>query len=124
MKGGMYEPLKKGFLNLSCSRCYHIFNILKPDEKELFWNMLHDQYNESLSWDDAIAEDFEKKEICEWQANVEMYTFEQFKRRKERGIELNADKIDQTLKNNKRKKKIREFFGKIFPRKKKKSNNE
>ena len=124
MKGGMYEPLKKGFLNLSCSRCYHIFNILKPDEKELFWNMLHDQYNESLGWDDAIAEDFEKKEICEWQANVEMYTFEQFKRRKERGIELNADKIDQTLKNNKRKKKIREFFGKIFPRKKKKSNNE
>ena len=124
MKGGMYEPLKKGFLNLSCNRCYHIFNILKPDERELFWNMLHDQYNESLGWDDAIAEDFEKKEICEWQANVEMYTFEQFKRRKERGIELNADKIDQTLKNNKRKKKIREFFGKIFPRKKKKSNNE
>ena len=119
MKGGMYEPLKRGFLNLSCSRCFHIFNLLKPDEREIFWNMLHDQYSESLGWDDAIADDFEKKEICEWQANVEMYTFEQFKRRAEKGIELNTDRIDQTLKQNKRRKKILGFFGKIFSRKKK-----
>lgn len=119
MRGGMYEPLKKGFLNLSCSRCYHIYNLLKPDEREIFWNMLHDQYSASLGWDDAIAEDFEKKEICEWQANIEMYTYEQFKRRKERGIELDTDKIDQRLKQNKRRKKIRGFFGKIFSRKKK-----
>ena len=120
MRGGMYEPLKKGFLNLSCSRCYHIYNLLKPDEREIFWNMLHDQYSASLGWDDAIAEDFEKKEICEWQANIEMYTYEQFKRRKERGIELDTDKIDQRLKQNKRRKKIRGFFGKIFSRKKNK----
>ena len=124
MRGGMYEPLKNGFLNLSCSRCYHIFNLLKPDEREIFWNMLHDQYSASLGWDDAVAEDFDKKEICEWQANVEMYTFEQFKRRAERGIELNSDKIDQTLKLNKRKKKILSFFGKLFSRKKKKASND
>lgn len=124
MKGGMYEPLKKGFLNLSCSRCYHIYNLLKPDEREIFWNMLHDQYSASLGWDDAVAEDFEKKEICEWQANLEMYTYEQFKRRKERGIELDADKIDQRLKQNKRRKKIRSFFGKLFSRKKKKKTNQ
>lgn len=121
MKGGMYEPLKKCFLNLSCSRCYHIFNLLKNDERELFWNMLHDQYSASLGWDDAVAEDFQKPEVCEWQANVEMYTFEQFKRRKARGRELDTDKIDQSLKKNKRRKKIREFFGKIFTRKKKKN---
>lgn len=127
MKGGMYEPLKKGFLNLSCNRCYHIYTLLKPDERSLFWNMLHDQYSNSLGWDDAIAEDFEKKEICEWQANVEMYTFEQFKRRTERGIELDTDRIDQTLKQNKRKKKLRKFFGNIFSvfsRKKKKTDSE
>ena len=122
MKGGMYEPLKRGFLNLTCSRCYHIFNLLKPDEREILWNMLHDQYSASLGWDDAVADDFEKQEICEWQANVEMYTFEQFRRRAERGIELNADKIDQTLKLNKRKKKIRTFFAKLFSRKKRKSS--
>ena len=120
MKGGMYEPLKKGFLNLSCSRCYHIFTLLKPDEREMFWNMLHDQYSTSLGWDDAVAEDFEKKEICEWQANVEMYTFEQFKRRTERGRELDTNRIDQAIKQNKRRKKIRGFFGKIFARKKQK----
>ena len=124
MKGGMYEPLKRGFLNLSCSRCFHIFNLLQPDEREILWNMLHDQYNESLGWDDAVAEDFEKKEICEWQANVEMYTFEQFKRRAERGIELKSERIDQTLKQNKRRKKIRSFFAKLFSRKKKKSSDD
>lgn len=120
MRGGMYEPLKKGFLNLSCSRCYHIYNLLKPDEREIFWNMLHDQYSASLGWDDAVAEDFGKKEICEWQANVEMYTFEQFKRRAERGIELDTEKIDIKLKQNKRRKKILGFLKKIFPHKKKK----
>ncbi len=124
MKGGMYEPLKKGFLNLSCSRCYHIYSLLKPDERELFWNMIHDQYNDSLGWDDAVTEDFEKKEICEWQANVEMYTYKQFKHRAERGIELDAEKIDQKLKQNKRKKKIREAFAKIFRKKDKKDNDE
>ncbi|MBE6536930.1 MAG: glycosyltransferase [Ruminococcaceae bacterium] len=121
MKGGMYEPLFKGFLNLSCNRCYHIYTLLKPDERSLFWNMLHDQYSKSLGWDDAVAEDFEKKEICEWQANVEMYTFEQFKRRTEKGIELNTDRIDQALKQNKRRKKIHDFFAKIFCCKKKKN---
>lgn len=114
MKGGMYEPLKKGFLNLSCSRCYHIYSLLKSDERELFWNMLHDQYSASLGWDDAITEDFEKKDICEWQANVEMYTYKQFKHRTERGRELDAERIDQKLKQNKRRKRIRESLVKFF----------
>ena len=110
MRGGMYQPLKKGFLNLSCSRCYHVYNLLKPDAREVFWNMLHDYYSENLGWDDAIAEDFEKKEICEWQANVEMYTYEQYQRRHSRGVELNTDKIDQVLKQNKRWKKFCSLF--------------
>ena len=110
MRGGMYQPLKKGFLNLSCSRCYHVYNLLKPDAREVFWNMLHDYYSENLGWDDAIAEDFEKKEICEWQANVEMYTYDQYTKRLSRGVELNTDKIDQVLKQNKRWKKFCSLF--------------
>ena len=119
MKGGIYEPLKRSFLNLTCTRCHHIYNVLKPDERKIFWNMLHEKYSASLGWDDAIAEDFDKKEICEWQANIEMYTFDQFKRRSAKGKELDTENIDRKLKQNKRRKKIREFFAKIFSRKKK-----
>lgn len=119
MKGGMYEPLKRGFLNLSATRCHHIYTVLKSDEQKIFWNMLHDKYSASLGWDDAVAEDFDKKDICEWQANIEMYNFDQFKRRSARGKELDADTVDTKLKRNKRIRRIREFFAKLFPRKKK-----
>ncbi len=119
MKGGMYQPLAKGFLNLSCSRCYHTFNLLKSDAKELFWNMLHDGMNEMLGWGEHEAEDFEKKEVCEFSANVEMYTYEQYVRRLAMGRKLDKERLAETLKQNKRRKQIRTFFGKLFGKKKK-----
>ena len=121
MKGGMYQPLKKGFLNLSCSRCYHIYNLLKSDGKEHFWNMLHDYFSENLGWEDTLAEDFEKPEICQWAANIELYTYEQYQRRLKRGAQLNTEKIDQTLKQNKRWRKLRDFFIKSFKKNSKKN---
>lgn len=114
MKGGMYQPLKKSFLNLSCSRCYHIYNLLKSDAKEVFWNMLHDYYSEVLGWEDTLAEDFNKTEICEWAAYVEMYTYEQYVKRVKQGRQINTDKIDQKLKQNKRWRKFRAFLAKLF----------
>ena len=122
MKGGMYQPLAKGFLNLSCSRCYHTFNLLKSDAKELFWNMLHDGMNEILGWADHDAEDFEKKEICEFSANVEMYTYEQYMKRLAQGRKLDKERLSETLKQNKRRKRIRVFFAKIFDKKKKQTD--
>lgn len=119
MKGGMYQPLAKGFLNLSCSRCYHTFNLLKSDAKELFWNMLHDGMNEMLGWEEHEAEDFEKKEVCEFSANVEKYTYEQYVRRLAMGRKLDKERLAETLKQNKRRKRIRTFFGKLFGKKKK-----
>ena len=119
MKGGMYQPLAKGFLNLSCSRCYHTYNLLKSDAKELFWNMLHDGMNEMLGWEEHEAEDFEKKEVCEFSANVEMYTYEQYKRRLAMGRKLDKERLAETLKQNKRRKRIRNFFAKLFGKKKK-----
>lgn len=121
MKGGMYQPLKNGFLNLSCSRCYHIYNLLKSDGKEHFWNMLHDYFSEYLGWEDTLAEDFEKPEICEWAANIEMYTYEQYQRRVKRGAQLNTERIDQALKQNKRWRKFRDFFVRIFNKNSKKN---
>ena len=119
MKGGMYQPLAKAFLNLSCSRCYHTFNLLKSEAREFFWNMLHDGMNEMLGWEEHEAEDFEKKEICEFSANVEMYTYEQYSRRLAQGRKLNEDRLPETLKQNKRRKRIRTFFAKLFGKKKK-----
>ena len=119
MKGGMYQPLAKGFLNLSCSRCYHTYNLLKSDDRELFWNMLHDGMNEMLGWEEHEAEDFESKEVCEFSANVEMYTYEQYKRRLAMGRKLDKEKLSETLKQNKRRKRIKAFFAKLFGKKKK-----
>lgn len=123
MKGGMYQPLAKGFLNFSCSRCYHTYNLLKSDDRELFWNMLHDGMNEMLGWEEHEAEDFEKKEVCEFSANVEMYTYEQYKRRLAMGRKLDKEKLSETLKQNKRRKRIRTFFAKLFGKKKKTDAN-
>ena len=114
MKGGMYEPLSKGYLNLSCSRCHYIFGLLKSDAKEKFWNLLHDKYNELLGWQSHPAEDFEKPEVCEFAANVELYNYEQYERRLAKGIKLDNSKIDQTLKQNKIRKKIADFFKNPF----------
>ena len=122
MRGGMYQPLSNGFLNLSASRCYHVFNLLKSDAKENFFNILHEEYCDKLGWSEHVAEDYQKSEICEFTANVAMYTFDQFEKRNKRGMKLKKEQIDYKLKVNNRRKRIREFFGRIFSKKDKKEN--
>ena len=118
MRGGMYQPLSNGFLNLSASRCYHSFNLLKSDAKEKFFNILHEEYCDKLGWSEHIAEDYQSSDVCEFVANVTMYTYEQYEKRNKRGIRLKRDQIDYKLKLNNRRKQIREFFAKIFSKKK------
>ena len=114
MKGGMYQPLSNGFLNFTCSRCYHVFKLLKKaDYRELFWNILHDGMNELMGWDDHEAGDFRCDDVCGFAANVDMYTYEQYARRAASGRKLNKYKLDQTLKLSKRRKRIRNFLVKI-----------
>ena len=76
--------------------------------------MLHDYYSERLGWEDTLAEDFEKKEVCEWAAYVEMCTYENYLRRLRHGRRIKADKIDRTLKQSKRRRRFRDFFVKLF----------
>ena len=118
MRGGMYQPLSNGFLNLSASRCYHTFNLLKFDAKEKFFNLLHDEYCDKLGWIEHVAEDYHKSDVCEFIANVMMYTYGQYEKRNKKGMRLRRDKIDSKLKQNIRRKQIREFFAKIFSKKK------
>jgi hypothetical protein len=121
MKGGLYQPLIKSYLNLSASRCFHIYNLLWSDAKEGFWNLLHESYVELLGWTERVAEDFENPEVCDFAANVAMYEFDQYKKRLSKGRKLKKEKIDVKLKQSFRRKRLRAFVAK-FSVKKKKAN--
>ena len=118
MRGGMYQPLSNGFLNLSAVRCYNAYKLLKFDAKEKFFNLLHEEYCDKLGWSDHVAEDYQRSEVCEFVANVTVYTYEQYEKRNKRGTKLKREQIDYKLEQNRRRKQIREFFAKIFSKKK------
>ncbi|MBQ8879448.1 MAG: glycosyltransferase [Clostridia bacterium] len=126
---GVYIPLKNAFLNLSASRCYKIYNLLWNDGKADFWDLLHGGFADSFGWYSHEAEDFEDKDVCDFAANVGLYTHSQYERRLKKGRELNIDKLTKKelvrkIKNNKNGERLSEkfkgFFGKIFGKKRKK----
>lgn len=120
IQNGMYAPLSRSFLNLSATRCHKIFNLLSGESKENFWNMLHTEYAEILGWHEKDASDFDREEICEFVVFVQLYNFDEYKKRLTRNGEL---KVVGTVKQNmeiaKTKKKFRRFFSGIFKRKNK-----
>ena len=110
MRGGMYMPLAKGFLNLSVSRCYMIYGMLWSDAKERFWNLLGSQYAELLGWCERERDEFEKTEYFEFCTNIQLYTHDQYQKRCSRGIVLKLEKAAAAIKQSNRMKKIRAFF--------------
>ena len=106
MRSGLYEPLVRSYLNLSCSRCYDIYNLLGGDERAKLWDMLHEEYAVKLGWNDHPIEDFERAEVCEFCANVEMYTHRMYKKRLDKGRRLKPENIDKKLKWAYRKKNL------------------
>lgn len=119
MKGGMYEPLYRAFLNLSVGRCSHIYSLLWSDAREDFWNLLHTDYVDLLGWSTATEDVFSSSELCEFCASVVMYDHKQKEKRTERGAKLKLVKIARKIKRSKRLQKIRAFFVKIFGKNKK-----
>ena len=119
-QNGMYSPLSTSYLNLTASRCYRIYNVLGSDSKEKFWNMLHDEYAESLGWQGREADEFSEKEVYDFVANVILYTHKQYKKRVAKGIHLNLNRLKGTFKNSFWK-KIGAFFASFSLRKKKKA---
>lgn len=120
MSNGMYIPLTVSYLNLSASRCYKIYNLLWKDAKADFWDILHNGYADSLGWYQHESVDFENKEVCDFVANVGLYTHAQYLKRMDKGRELNIEKMSKNSLNKKI--KSHKFFGKIgafFKRKKK-----
>ena len=116
---GMYIPLAKSFLNLSASRCYTIYNLLWRDAKREFWDMLHEDYAETLGWEERVPEDFEREDVREFVADVLMFTHEQYEYRRELGINRIGG-IEHASKIARLRKKVKNFFVKIFGGKKKK----
>ena len=110
MRGGMYEPLYKGFINLSVSRCYHIYNLLNADAKAGFWNMLHEEYAELLDWQDRSKDFFEQEALCDFCANVQMYNHKQYEKRVEKGLKLSLSHVEGLVKKNKFFRRLRAFF--------------
>ncbi|MBR3805749.1 MAG: glycosyltransferase family 2 protein [Clostridia bacterium] len=126
MHNGMYIPLSLSYLNLSASRCYKVYNLLTGDAKRDFWNLLHTGKAEAMSWYKHDSADFESNEVYDFVANVGLYSFEQYEKRKKRGKELDTenlptDTLNKKIKKAKRKEKISDashtLFGK-FKRKK------
>lgn len=101
MQRGMYVPLKKGFLNLSAGRCYKIFNLLWTDGKENLWNMLHNEYVNELGWLNHEKSDFESTDVCEFVANVALYTYAEYLEREEKGKNIDVDRLDKETINKK-----------------------
>ena len=129
MKHGVYIPLALSYLNLSASRCYKIYNILWSDAKENFWNLLHEGYAGSFGWYQHEAADFESHEVCDFVANVGLYTHAQYVKRLDHGRELNIDKMTKESLVKKIKKKAMQTklvakLGALFAGKKKKNSED
>ena len=95
MTRGMYIPLKKGYLNLSAGRCFKIYNLLWADGKEQLWNMLHDEYIHELEWLTHDKTVFDDVEVCEFVANVALYTYEEYVARTNEGKSINVDELEE-----------------------------
>lgn len=95
MQRGMYVPLKKNFLNLSAGRCYKIYNLLWDDGKEQLWNMLHDEYVNEFGWLKHDKTDFEENDVCEFVANVALYTYEEFLHREDKGESIDVGALEE-----------------------------
>ncbi len=118
MRHGMYIPLSKSFLNFSASRCYKIFNLIPLDKKDDFWNLLHRGYADSLGWYRHEAHDFEHIEIYDFAANIGLYTYDQYEKRKLKGKlqdlkNMTLETLKKKIKQLDAKAKIRERFNKV-----------
>ncbi len=94
MHHGMYVPLKTGYLNFSAGRCYKIYNILWADGKERLWNLLHDRYVAELDWLTFDKSHFESAEVCEFVANVALYTYAEYNQRLDKGESIDLSSLE------------------------------
>lgn len=119
MQHGMYLPLSVSFVNLTASRCFKIYNLLWADAKEEFYTMLHEEFAERMGWSEIAAEDYTDPAVCRFAATVQMYTYDQSRRREARGRGPSLAFLKQWMarkRKNRRKEpgRIAKLFSRIF----------
>ena len=124
MQHGMYLPLSVSFVNLTASRCFKIYNLLWADAKREFYTMLNEGLAEQMGWSEVAAEDYTDPAVCRFAATVQMYSYEQSKRREARGRKLSFESLKQWMarkRKNRRKEPgyLASLLSRIFKRKKK-----
>lgn len=120
MARGMFAPLSISFLNFAASRSYKIYNLLPKDSKEKFWNMYHEEYAELLGFSDREASDFFDEDVCKFIINIQMYDHAEYEKRLSKGAKTEIRNMPQNVDMAKKRKKVKNFFLKIFGKKNKK----
>ena len=124
MAHGMYVPLSRSFANLSAAECYKTYRILWNDAKESFWDILHGGYADKLGWYQHEAADFEDSAVCDFAANVGLYSHDQYVKRIRSGHSLKIEKLTKETLVRKMKRSLKlEKLRELFKRKPKKSTN-
>jgi len=113
MKRGVYAPLSRSFLNLAGSRCYKIYNVLWFDAKADFFNSLHTSYAEKLGWEKAEPEHFTSELVRDFVAATLVHDHKQYIKLDLKGTRVNIDTVGKRIKQQKRRKKIRDFFTRL-----------
>ena len=106
-------------MNLTASRCFKIYNLLWADAKEEFYTMLHEEFAERMGWSEIAAEEYTDPAVCRFAATVQMYTYEQSRRREARGRRPSLAFLKQWMarkRKNRRKEpgRIAKLFSRIF----------
>lgn len=123
--GGMYQPLVKGFFNLSASRCYYIYSLISSDAKEGFWDLLHEEYAEKLGWHDRPVSDISNDNLADFMLNILLYNSKQYKKRIQKGAKNpSKDKMGVYLSRHNKRERFKAFFAGIFGKNKARRNKE
>ena len=80
MHHGVYAPLFNTFVNFTATRCYKIFNVLAPDAKRSFWELLHSGYGERLGWYELAPEYFDSGELVEFVVSVRTFGYSAYQK--------------------------------------------
>ncbi len=114
---GMFLPLQSSFMNLAATRIYKIYNLLGSDEREDLYNLLHEQYAETLGWGSLSEGTLRDAAVSEFCANVALYTYEEYARRERRGLKVKLKNLSRRIRLRIRQKNFSNFFKKMFAKK-------
>ncbi|MBQ8719576.1 MAG: glycosyltransferase [Clostridia bacterium] len=88
MQHGVYAPLFNSFVNFTATRCYKIFNMLSPDSKRSFFELLHGGCGEELGWYELAPEYFDSGEVVEFVVSVRTFGYAAYQKHMQSGKRL------------------------------------